>query len=111
LNIIEFIEPFIEFTSKFSSEISKLKDHIYERINNLTETEIKEIDQGDIERVTYILKRLYNIGDDNMSTKMIDLTLNYHYKCLVSKIFDKRLKGISNISRIIELSDINTGSG
>jgi hypothetical protein len=101
--VLIYVDPFIDYTSTFTTEISKFRDYIFMRINNMTEHEIKEVEKSDIEKIANILKKVFNYDDKNVANVVAEeLTLNYHYKCLTSKILEKRIKSITHLVKLVE---------
>lgn len=78
----------------------------------MSENEIKEVDKDDIDRIATILKSLFNMANINTDSNSIydEINLNYHYKCFTSKNLEKRLKGITYISKEVENCLINRNS-
>lgn len=109
LQVIDGASIFVDLGTYFSNKLIKLKDHIYNRINNLTENEIKETERDDIEKIANILRNLMSKIVPKSTPNLIyeEINLNYHYKCFISKNFEKRLKGITYISKEIENCSYN----
>jgi len=105
--IFEFIQPFIDFTANFSSEMMKFKEYFMFRINNMSESEIKEVDKYYIEGIASSIKNVFNIDNVKTASGIIyeELLLNYHFKCFISKNLEKRIKGISYINKAAEFLD------
>jgi hypothetical protein len=102
--ILVYADTFIDYTSTFTTELSKFRDYIFLRINNMTEHEIKEVEKMDVERIANIIKKVFNYDDKNCAANVVaeELTLNYHYKCLTSKILEKRIKSITHLVKLVE---------
>jgi hypothetical protein len=99
--VYAFIKDFVDYTSCFTNELSKFKEYIFARVTNMTEHEIKEVDKQDIEKISYTVKKIY---EKKFCGEIIaeELILNYHYKCLTSKVLEKRIKSITHLVKLIE---------
>jgi len=99
-DLLENINFYVNLKEVFSKEMNSLKDNISDRISNLSEIEIKEIDKITVENIARNLK---NILDPEEKQLIFDiLTLNFHLKCINSKSLPKRIKGITEINNIIQ---------
>jgi ubiquitin carboxyl-terminal hydrolase 9/24 len=102
LGFLQLFKVIIEFKNVFPNELNMIKIYFNNKLNYLTENEIKELKKNifinTLKNYTVILPL------DNKSQKVIfeDLYLQYHYKCLTSKNLEKRINGISAINTIIE---------
>ncbi len=100
MDFLDIINYYVNLKESFTKETNNIKDIISERINNLSETEIKEVDKITIENIARSLK---NIIDPEGKQQIFDiLTLNFHMKCLNSKSLPKRIKGITEINNLIQ---------
>lgn len=99
LDILENTNYYVNIKDVFNKEIQNLKQSVSDRISNLSEVEIKEIDKVTIENISRNLRIILDPED-----KLIFdyLTLNFHLKCVYSKSLPKRIKGITEINNIIQ---------
>lgn len=103
IEIIDLSSYYINLREIFYKEISLIKENVFDRIQNLSEKDIKEIDKFTIEKIARHLK---NIVDPEDKTLLFDeLNLNFHLKCLTSNSLPKRIKGITEINNIIQKVD------
>jgi len=95
---MENINYYVILKEVFIQEIQNLKQSISDRIFNLSEAEIKEIDKVKIENIARDVRIILE-PDDKLIFDL--LTLNFHLKCVNSKSLPKRIKGITEINNII----------
>ena len=71
------------------------------RILSLTEHEIKELNKSVIHSIAHSIQKIFSF-DDNHNKYYEEMILNYHWKCLISKILEKRINGISSLNCILD---------
>lgn len=105
LLVYQYVEPLIDFQSVFPNEITKIKENLFLRINNLSEQEVKDVVYKTIQSLAISLKSIYSF-DKNISVMYYEeIVVNYYFKCLTSKNLEKRIKGILSMNQIINLID------
>jgi ubiquitin C-terminal hydrolase len=103
--ILDYSNLYIDFTMIFSSQISKFKEFIFYRMNNLSDSEIKDVDPKIIEKLAYLIRNVFSFDGNELTAKIYNEEINliYAYKCFISKILEKRIKGISYIDKLVEV--------
>lgn len=100
LELLDNLNTFVNVREYFGKEIEAIKENIWQRISNLSEIEIKEVEKNIIEKITRHLK---SILDSEDKTLLFDeINLHFHLKCFTSKNLPKRIKGITEINNIIQ---------
>lgn len=87
--LVHFLDP--DFWTKFSSDLTSA---VYQRIDIITETELKDLKHEDILRVLSMVKD----SNENLDKKKF----NFFLRMIKSNYFEKRIKGLSEINTIIE---------
>lgn len=90
--LMQFLVP--EFWTKFNSDLTSA---IYQRIDIITEAELKDLKHEDIIRVLNMIKD----SSENLDTKKY----NFFLRMIRSNYFEKRIKGLSEINTVIENID------
>lgn len=98
-DLLENINGYVILKEVFNKDIQNLKQSVSERISNLSEIEIKEIDKVCIENISRNLRTILD-PDDKLIFDY--LSLNFYLKCVNSKSLPKRIKGITEINNIIQ---------
>ena len=96
------VSPFIDFKQVLSTDISTLREYVYYRINNLNETELKELKKPMLVSLLWDFLNTLQIDYKVKQNMFEDLYMTYHLKCLCSKILEKRIQGITALNLIIE---------
>lgn len=100
LEFFDYINTYVNIREIFAKEINDVKENIWQRISNLTEIEIKELEKNTIEKIGRHIK---SIMDPEDKTLLFDeINLNFHLKCFTSKNLPKRIKGITEINNVIQ---------
>lgn len=99
MDLFENINYYVVLKDVFNKDIQNLIQSISDRIANLSEVEIKEIDKIKIENIARNLRTILE-PDDKLIFDF--LTLDFHLKCVNSKSLPKRIKGITEINNIIQ---------
>lgn len=99
MDLLENINNYVILKEVFSKDIQSVKQCLSERISNLSEVEIKEIDKVTIENISRNLRIILD-PDDKLIYDI--LNLNFHLKCVNSKSLPKRIKGITEINNLIQ---------
>ena len=89
----------------FSNQlVATVRDIVLQRISNMTEKELKEIDKESASRVLGELKDFFTLSMTDVETaELIEKNqLNIALRFLKSTYLEKRLKGISEIKGMIE---------
>lgn len=84
--------------------VTTVRDIVLQRISNMTEKELKEIDKESASRVLSELKDFFTLSMTDVETaELIEKNqLNIALRFLKSTYLEKRLKGISEIKGMIE---------
>ena len=100
LEFLDNLNSYVNIREIFGKEITAIKENIWMRISNLSETEIKELEKNVIEKIA---KHIKSILDPEDKTLLFDeVNLNFHLKCFTSKSLPKRIKGIMEINGVIQ---------
>lgn len=87
-----------QFASKF---IESIKNALIERLDNLTENEMKELDKDIIKRTIYILKSYISISDSDNANQIAEVyELKIAQKYLRCPFFEKKVRGINDLKDI-----------
>ena len=102
LSVFSIIEPYVDYTTKFNQEIDILINNSYNRILNLSENEVKEINKSTVQSIAYTVRIILSYDTKLMNKYYEEIMLNYHWRCLTSKILEKRIKGITSLNNILD---------
>ena len=98
-DLLENINNYVILKEVFNKEIQNIKQTITDRLSNLSEVEIKDIDKTTIETIARNLRIILD-PDDKLIFDI--LNLNFHIRCVNSKSLPKTIKGITEINNIIQ---------
>lgn len=103
--ILEFANNYLDFNMIFSPQITKFKEFIFSRMNQLSNSEIKDTDPKVFENLASLIRNIFSVDGNELTAKIYyeEINLIYAYKCFNSKILEKRIKGISYIDKLVEI--------
>lgn len=103
LSVFLDVDSCIHKKFNMSSQYLQVKDHLVQRISNMSENEIKETKKSTISYLSSLLKNLLSNTDKRMGMTIYEeLVQIYQIKCLSSKNLNKRIQGISFLTNLIE---------
>lgn len=100
LEFFDNLNTYVNVKELFGKEITAIKEIIWQRITNISEIEIKELEKNVIEKIGRHIKSILDPEDKTLLFE--EINLNFHLKCFTSKNLPKRIKGITEINNIIQ---------